>query len=490
MADDAEVELKLEIDPTGATALADTPLFADAKPHEQQQTSVYFDTPERSLGSQGVSLRVRHIGDRRVQTVKAGGGSSAGLFARPEWESEIEGDMPVLNGRSGPLRTLFRDEVLDQINAAFEVSVTRKTWTLDYHGASIEVALDEGQVDAKGRLGRVREVELELKSGSPHTLFALARDIDALVPVHLGMLTKHERGLRLIDGTDAKPLKAEPLSLSKDMTVAQGFQRIAQNCVRQFRINEPLLFETGEAGALHQARVALRRLRCALSIFKAALADDKLEGFRADFRWLAAELGEVRNIDVLVLRFTGTPHEKRLRKLRSEALKKTLGSLRSARSRRLMIDFAEWSAMGPRLSQPDSEKLRNEPIKSFARETLGRYRRRLKRRGHHLAGLDDHERHLARIEAKKLRYSAEFFASLFVNKKQERRKKAFLKGLEQLQERLGELNDLATGPVVIEQAGLDPEVIAAVFQQGRPKAKLVSAAAEAYGDLIDVKPFW
>jgi triphosphatase len=42
-----------------------------------------------------VTLRVRHIGDKRVQTVKAANHGS-GFFERSEWEQVIEGDLPDL----------------------------------------------------------------------------------------------------------------------------------------------------------------------------------------------------------------------------------------------------------------------------------------------------------------------------------------------------------------------------------------------------------
>src|SRR3546814_5486970 len=62
--------------------------------------------------------------------------------------------------------------------------------------------------------------------------------------------------------------KAEPVALAGDMATAQAFQHIVQNCVRQFRLNEALLLIGRDAEALHQTRVALRRLRSAFSIFR------------------------------------------------------------------------------------------------------------------------------------------------------------------------------------------------------------------------------
>src|SRR3546814_20637694 len=85
-------------------------------------------------------------------------------------------------------------------------------------------------------------------------------------------------------------------------------------------------------------------------------------------------------------------------------------------------------------------------LAAFADSLLDSSLKRLKRRGKGLAGLSDEKRHRARIEAKKLRYATEFFASLYSGKKARRRHQPFLKRLEKLQAYLGEPNDLVTGP--------------------------------------------
>ena len=58
------------------------------------------------------------------------------------------------------------------------------------------------------------------------------------------------------------------------MALSEGFAVIAQACIRQFRLNQSLLARNKSLEALLQARVALRRLRSAMSIFKDMLADD------------------------------------------------------------------------------------------------------------------------------------------------------------------------------------------------------------------------
>ena len=75
MAAPKEIELKLEVPPAGLPALGKLPFFQTLKsPIEtENEISVYFDTDNQKLRKHGLMLRVRRIGKRRVQTIKATG---------------------------------------------------------------------------------------------------------------------------------------------------------------------------------------------------------------------------------------------------------------------------------------------------------------------------------------------------------------------------------------------------------------------------------
>ena len=74
---------------------------------------------------------------------------------------------------------------------------------------------------------------------------------------------------------------------------------------------------------------------------------------------------------------------------------------------------------------------------------MSRRLRKLAKRGRKLRELDDRARHTFRINAKKLRYASEFFASLYDGRKATGRRKALDKALKKLQDQLGPLNDAA-----------------------------------------------
>ena len=262
--------------------------------------------------------------------------------------------------------------------------------------------------------------------------------------------------------------------------------------MRQFRLNEALLLLLSgrEAGALHQARVALRRLRSAFSIFKPVIGGKDHLALRGELRWLASELADARNLDVLLERAgPGALHD-RIAAAREAAYDRVGEVLASARVRALMPGLAEWTASGDWLDAPGAAGDRDQPARDFAVTALDRYRRKVKKGGRDLAHIDDEARHEVRKDAKKLRYASEFFTSLFERKRERRRYKRFVDALENLQDQLGALNDLAAAPQLVGQLGLadDPDA-ARLLAEGKCET-LLEAAVDAHDDLIDMKRFW
>jgi CHAD domain-containing protein len=98
-----------------------------------------------------------------------------------------------------------------------------------------------------------------------------------------------------------------------------------------------------------------------------------------------------------------------------------------------------------------------------------------------------------------LRYASEFFAGLVSDQKEKRRRKRFIKALEQLQSCLGELNDIETGHSMTANLARDgatdasPLLFAAGHVSGRQDARLaglLGSAVDAHRALVRAKPFW
>ncbi|WP_159981394.1 MULTISPECIES: CHAD domain-containing protein [unclassified Novosphingobium] len=478
---EVEVELKLELSPEGADTLEASGLFPGTA-KAIRQYAIYFDTPDHDLARSGLSLRIRRSGDQRVQTVKASGGA-AGMFIRPEWECDVADDEPIID-HSTPISALLGDKVA-AIAPLFVVENERRIWD----DAGIEVALDRSRIIAGDRESSVFEVELERKSGDPATLFALARNIDAVTPVHLAVLSKAERGYRLLGPIPSRS-KAAPIKLNATMTAATAFQTIAYACLQHFRLNVPLVLDQRDAKALHQTRVALRRLRSALAIFRDMLTDGHTARFNKGLRWLAGELGMARELDVLIEQAGDSAIQPHLLPARTQAYDDAITALRSNRARALMLDIVEWIALGEWLSLEGNSDLRQMQSRSFADGALQRFRRKVKKDGRNLEKLEDEARHKVRKAAKKLRYATEFFAALYGEKREKRRLKRFVSALEALQDRLGLLNDRAGTPKLLASLALADQPGAADLIGKGHDGGLLEAAAEDYDTFVDAKRFW
>lgn len=507
-----EVELKLDCDLEGLATIRNHPrLKAARRKPLVNMTSVYFDTPGRDLQKAGLTLRLRTGRGRPIQTTKAEGD---GLLSRPEWERRVAGpglDLAAL--AETPVGALVGD--VAEVAPLFTVKVGRRVFLVEENGAQIEVALDEGRVFGEGGPSEaICEVELELKSGPAASLFALAREFSAAAPLRLGVRTKAERGYALSGpaGSAAGVVHAAPVALHERMTAAEAFRAIAHACLRQLRLNEPLAAEGRSVEALHQLRVAIRRLRSAVSLFGDLVEDGEGQAIFDALKQRTEPLGRSRNLDVLMTETMPAERERRpdlagllnlekqLEGERAEAKTEAGAALHAEDWRGLVLDIVAWINAGPWLAPQDDARAARlaMPVRDFAAEALERRFGQVRKRGRKLAKVDDETRHRLRIAAKKLRYGTEFFGCLHADGKGAARVAAFHKALKKMQNRLGELNDIATARAVIEAAANDPGAPrSSSFAAGMTvadlesrKDELLDRAAKAYDGLMDAKPFW
>src|SRR5208283_5450220 len=198
-----EIELKLRVTPEDIAVLRNDPYFASAlhDPIHETLNSVYFDSEEHVLRDHGLTLRVRHIGDKHIQTIKTADRGSD-WFERSEWEQAIEGDRPDLaRVTDAALGAIFTDDVRNALKPVFETRIERTAYRLNGNKTDIVLAVDEGQIVATNSSYSVSEIELELKHGSTADLFKIARAINDVVPAQLDVKSKSERGYDLIEKT-------------------------------------------------------------------------------------------------------------------------------------------------------------------------------------------------------------------------------------------------------------------------------------------------
>jgi len=497
-----EVELKLEVEPDDLDKVLAHPLLcsnAGKASRKQRLHSTYFDTPDHVLKQAGISLRIRRNGTQRIQTIKAAQVSSGVALTREEWEHEVDSDQPDFAvAKQTALKPFLK--LREVIRPIFTVVVERTLHELPHGRSLIEVAADRGQVEGQARTLSFGEVELELKQGTAADLFGLALILAEAAPLRLSFKTKAERGFEAVSADKPKRIKAGSIELKRRMTSAGAFQVIGASCLKHLMANEAIVRDAPEADAVHQMRVALRRLRAAITLFKTIVEDDRRDQIKAELKGMANILGGARDLDVYiatVLEPARAWHENDAaldallaetdeRRRRSyENVQETIVSAGFVNG---ILETAAWIQGGDwmRDDTKATRKRRDLPVSTLAEEELRRRWKRILKRGRRLTELSPEERHQVRIEIKKLRYATEFFESLFKGKGAKKRKRAALRTLEALQETLGKLNDIAVSANMAASAAAET-----IHQEQTSRVEgLLTAAKAQYRNLAALEPFW
>lgn len=495
----SEIELKFEVSADDLKQLARHPAMA-AAPERVALSTIYYDTPDGDLRAAGLSLRVRRKGKRFTQTLKRT--RSAELFDRDEWEAETNRFAPNLSLLAHtPVAELLTDHALE-LRPQFSLRIDRALRLVREEEAEIEISVDKGEVRAGESTDRILELELELKSGAPERLYAFAKQLLEVAPIRLSFDTKSDRGHRLVSGAMGDARKAEALQLTPDMTAAIAFRCIARSCLVQLAGNGQALHRARRPETLHQARIALRRLRSGLTVFKPLLNDEAFEAVRAELKWAAGALDEARELDVFIARLQARPDEgellsylERLTTARERAYDAGLAALDSPRFAKMLLDTALWVETGAWSRNKGRTADREQPIADFAAKVLDKRRKRVRKAGQGLVQQDAAGRHQLRIECKKLRYAAEFFENAFP--KAGKRRAEFIEKLKGLQDELGALNDIAMAPEIARQGVFGRGVADLAFVAGQvvgelraDEPELIAGADKAFRRFMDAKTFW
>jgi CHAD domain-containing protein len=243
---------------------------------------------------------------------------------------------------------------------------------------------------------------------------------------------------------------------------ATAFQRIALDCVANIRAHHRGAC-AGDAEAVHQMRVAITRLRAAVSFFGPMAADEVWRRLKRELEWLNAPLGAARDSDVDLdyirsERYRPWTSHAGVRALDERRLlvhRHLVRSLRSDRFQRLDRELVRWIEGGPwRVrSKPSAGARRTAPLDVYSERKLERWRERLIRKGSHLATTDAAHRHRLRIRAKRYRYMLEMLAGMLPPRKRPKVRRA-QKIAKRLQGSLGDLRDLKRfGRVIVGLSG-------------------------------------
>ncbi len=443
-----EIELKLQLSAKSAKKLASHPLLANLAAQKQHLLNTYYDTPELSLHARRIAMRFRKKAEQWLLTVKSAEPASGGLAVRSEWETAARpGVFNFTHVDDQALRD-FLEAAAPRMEAIFTTDFKRQIWHVPFGSSLIELALDRGTVESKGRKSTICEIELELLSGEIDDIFKLTRKLQDKLDLSPAIASKAERGYKLFHDEPLKPFKAKATTISADMQPVEAFRSIALGCLEHFQRNEQGLLHDGEPEFIHQARVALRRLRSAIKLFSPVLPPEFVSTYGQTWRTLASALGDARNWDVFLEETlppieAAFPEHGDIRSLRNEARRRGKAARQSIikllavrEYPRLMVEFT--AAI---YALKDTLPL---PLGDFANEQLTRHAKRARKLAARHATFSSDERHQLRIALKKLRYTLEFLTPILRTK----RLPAYLAALAQLQDELGLINDLANASLL------------------------------------------
>jgi triphosphatase len=287
------------------------------------------------------------------------------------------------------------------------------------------------------------------------------------------------------------------------MDTHTAFKRIAWECLSQLQDHQKIVLHGSDVEGVHQMRVALRRLRAAFSLFRQVLGRENIVTLLVEVNWLADTLGKARDIDVFVTQTLPAvtidfKHHTGLQKLRNKALKAQIAAykdvraaLSSQRYHHFLKNLANW--LENESWHKDIENPKHNNVLDIAITALDWRYHQLRQCGKHLSRMHPEKRHAARIAAKKLRYTAEFFTSLYPSAKS----RAFINNLSQLQNHLGILNDIATIENLLHQLigssadkSLDEALYIIVGWNACNSIRSLEKTDEVWKAFISKKPFW
>lgn len=259
----------------------------------------------------------------------------------------------------------------------------------------------------------------------------------------------------------------------------------------------PLATNVTGSEPVHQMRVALRRLRSAIRLFRRAIACPALTDATAELRALGHALGPAREWDVFLAgagpeaaaAIPATPAMRRLlaaaRRQRAAVYAALRAHLRGPEFRRLTITLALCARTQPWPPTP----LAAAGLRDHTDGLLAKRWRRLLKSGTDITTLPIPQLHDLRLQAKRLRYAAEIVAPLHGRHEASQ----FIGRLSALQECLGHLNDAATAARLMAELGPAGRGFAGGAVTGYVTAQASGARTEIavrWHKLRKTKPFW
>ncbi|TMC50970.1 MAG: CYTH and CHAD domain-containing protein [Chloroflexi bacterium] len=410
--------------------------------------AVYYDTPDLRLARWGSQLRFRGA---EGWTVKLPAPSEGVLLERDEH---------VFVAPAGPPPA----EALDLVRGMLRGQTPRPVVILRTGRHTVELCATDGTLLAElvddrvaviedgGASRRFRELEVELRAGSPALLDAVVARMRA---AGAGAPDPTPKLVRALGRTASGPPDVAAGALPRHPSAGAAVARALAASVARLICHDPVVRLGSDPEGVHQARVATRRLRSDLRTFAPLLDAAWVEDLRAALSELAAELGEVRDADVMLQRLSaraaGLADDDRagasrllarLAERRDAARARLLATMRD-RPYDALLDRLVEAVRAPALT-PDADV----PAADVLPGLVGKPWRKLRAAVRALPESPaDGQLHRIRILTKRARYAAEAAAPVMGT-----RAARLARALARLQEVLGEHQDAVVAQAWLREA--------------------------------------
>jgi CHAD domain-containing protein len=394
-------------------------------------TDTYYDTDDWRCHRVGYALRVRQHGDEIEVTLKAFKSQTEipGLRSRREITQHLTDHKDLL--RLKELKGAVSDRVRLVtgsyiLRPMFDVLTHRKSFDLllkppEGLKPSVrlgEMTLDDTTITIGEKQAKLTRVEIEMKPNMIKKIQPFVDEMRAACNLQPASASKFGTGMMLGNHSPTFTLDLGSLIIDSGSSLGDAAFAVMRKHFIAFLAREPLARLGEDSEAIHDMRVATRRLRAAMSLFRSILSP-RFERMRDELKWIAQTLGEARDLDVQITQLSEWTQDRSLINVlvaeREQAQTKLLEAFDSKRYRQLIRILTELLKRGAM----NRVEAKARAVESAPPLIAVRWKRFRKAADGVTLESSAEEYHGVRIRVKRLRYAVEFFSDLYGEAAQE-----------------------------------------------------------------------
>lgn len=441
-------EIKLKFQVPSSKIRAFHLAFGRKKPTLVQLSAQYFDTADHDLYQHHIRLRQRLENGIWIQSLNAPKNQNQcyKIHIQLGTEEPSTAELQHYNQQKQLKKQLIA--LIIQTNKSlkiqFKTQTTRQFIVQKTVDEEFKLTFDQIKVFTDQESISVNEILFELQQGNVHRLVKMIQPWVEKYQIWLDYTDITSKGHLLKQSSESFPVQYQTeLKLNADVTVAEALPQIISNCLKHLLPNySAITHQQFSTHHIHQARVAIRRLRSAIKTFEPLFHCDT-KHWQEQLTLLFRHLGNTRDRDALAeslipqLIQAGSPIiELPCPQIQNNADISVY--FRAPETTLLLLDLIDFSHS----TQPNKNALKKHIHKYFNEMHL-----KISQASTSFTHMQLEEKHQLRKQVKRLRYSIEFITTLYPQKAV----KAYLKTLKPLQENLGHFNDLTVAYTLFEQ---------------------------------------